>query len=216
MTPSAESQSPRRSSRHLLSQFKETVLFFSGAVSRYREVGMPLPCSQSVADRLAELLPRSGMRRIVEIGAGTGRISRSVLERTDQNTEVVCVEKDAAFCDYLQQAMPTTRARILNVAAENLIDGGFLQPASADCVILSLAPRLAPDALRLQWVDVCAKLLHENGTLIIHQVIPTLGRYFNKSQWETVSRRWFVNFPPFRVDFLQKAKAITNGPSRAV
>jgi phospholipid N-methyltransferase len=187
-------------------RLKENFLFFRSALRQYNEIGMFFPSSTTVAERLAALVPLKTMQLVVEVGSGTGRISRVVRKAMAHQAQLVCIEKNEDFCKYLRESLPESNVTILNMPAEDLIDrlDAPIKPKSADCVILSLAPVLGSSKMRAQWVRVCESLVRKDGLVVIQQFIPVIGRHFGSKKWRTVHKDWYMDFPPFRVDVLQK------------
>jgi len=76
-------------------------------------------------------------------------------------------------------------------------------------VLIRSWQEVAPEHLRRKWVDVCASVLRDDGVVVIHQFMPTLGAYFQGKEWRPERRKWFFDFPPFRVEIFKKCR--TNG-----
>lgn len=83
----------------------ELSLFLKQAASRPREVVALAPSSRALAARMAEAVP-DGPGNVIELGAGTGRITAALLEAGVPVGAVHCFEINSAFCDHLRCRHP--------------------------------------------------------------------------------------------------------------
>jgi phospholipid N-methyltransferase len=167
---------------------------------------MFFPCSETVAQRVTREVPIDSMELVVEMGSGTGRISRAVHARMKPSARLMCVEKNPEFCEYLRRTLPSPNVRVINTTVEELqtTAGDELKPGTVDCLILSLPSMLVSHETRVKWAQVCTDLVRANGFLVIHQFIPVIGRYFDAATWKRFKKGWHVDFPPFRIDVYQR------------
>jgi phospholipid N-methyltransferase len=166
-----------------------------------------------VARKIVSLVPVEAMRRVVEIGSGTGRLTQEVLHRLPKDATLICVEKNADFCTYLRHRFAGRPVEVVNLAAEELPSRQpSLAPGSVDCVILSLPARLVPPEVRLRWIELSRAMLRDGGYLVIQQFMPVLSGYLKNPVWRLFRREWFLDFPPFRADVFVK-QSPSNGHS---
>lgn len=83
----------------------ELSLFLKQAASRPREVVALAPSSRALAARMAEAVP-DGPGNVIELGAGTGRITAALLEAGVPADAIHCFEINPAFCDHLRRRHP--------------------------------------------------------------------------------------------------------------
>ncbi len=83
----------------------ELALFLKHAASRPREVVALAPSSRALAARMAEAVPE-GPGNVIELGAGTGRITAALLEAGVPDAAMHCFEINPAFCDHLKRRHP--------------------------------------------------------------------------------------------------------------
>jgi phosphatidylethanolamine/phosphatidyl-N-methylethanolamine N-methyltransferase len=184
---------------------RENLIFLRGALKNYREVGMFFPSSVAVAKRIVSSIPLGEMQCVIEIGAGTGRLTRAILDCLPAQANLTCVEKSEVFCDYLAQHFSEEPVTIVQSAFEELRQKRpDLCQGKADGVILSLAARLATPENRSVWVETCHQMLKPGGYLLVQQCFPKLDAYLNAPKWRFRRRSWFFHLPPFRVDVFQK------------
>lgn len=122
-------------------KFEEEVLFFKGWQRDKKGVGALIPTSIHTARRMASVInPQSG-KPVLELGAGTGVITRAILERGIAPHEVISVEYSRNFYDGLVQRFPGVDFRLGD--AFQLDDVlGSRSDEQFDCVI-SAVPMLS-------------------------------------------------------------------------
>jgi phospholipid N-methyltransferase len=81
-------------------------MFLSAAIRRPHVVGAVLPSSPALAKRLAAVVPRQGAPVVVELGAGTGSVSRQIRDRLGGTGRHIAVELDGALVDFLRANEP--------------------------------------------------------------------------------------------------------------
>ena len=76
--------------------------FFRSVMKAPRLTGAIAPSGRSLARAMARAVGRVARGRIVELGPGTGPVTRALLERGFELQSLVLVEYDAAFCRMLR------------------------------------------------------------------------------------------------------------------
>lgn len=93
-------------------KFEEEVRFFKGWQRDKKGVGALVPTSIHTARRMASVVdPTSGMA-VLELGAGTGVITRAILERGIKPRSLVSVEYSTHFYDGLVGRFPGVDFRL--------------------------------------------------------------------------------------------------------
>jgi SAM-dependent methyltransferase len=162
---------------------------FGAAAAEYERGRPPYP-----AEALGWLLP-AGARRVLDLGAGTGKLTRQLVER---GLDVVAVEPSEGMRRELARVLPGTRA--LAGSAEQIP----LEDGTVDAVLVAQA---------WHWVDPVravpevARVLSPGGTLGLlwnirderHAWVAELGRLIHQSADQDVrstSPRVGPPFPP--------------------
>ena len=81
-------------------------LFFRRALAHPLQLGTPLPSSPALGRLAARLLPRRHDGLIVEIGAGTGSVTRALLQAGVSADRLLVVEVDPEMAEYLRGTLP--------------------------------------------------------------------------------------------------------------
>lgn len=136
---------------------------------------------------------------VVEIGAGTGAVTRALLSRGVKRERLVVIERDASLARYLQEQFPGVRVRCGDAA-----DTGKILAAEdvgqVKTVISSLPLRNLPAEQRSRMVRAILDALCPNGQLIQYTYalgcpIPSRSHGIRA---ECLGRVW-LNVPPAAV-----------------
>lgn len=88
------------------SAIKNTGLFFRRWLANPLQMGSIVPSSPSLCNRIAALVERKDDEVVVEIGAGTGVVSRALLASGIPPEKLVVVEIVRDMADHLRQVLP--------------------------------------------------------------------------------------------------------------
>ena len=92
--------------QHVAEQVNHKLRFFKGLVSQPKTVGAIVPTSIYMAKRMASVAnPASGLP-VLELGPGTGVVTRALLRRGIAPEKIFAVEYSSEFCAHLKKAMP--------------------------------------------------------------------------------------------------------------
>jgi len=88
---------------HFERKFDEEIRFFKGWQRDKKGVGALLPTSSVTARRMADVIDTSSGLPVLELGAGTGVITKAILERGIKPRDLVSIEYAPHFCDLLRK-----------------------------------------------------------------------------------------------------------------
>jgi len=155
-----------------------------------------VPSSKYVARSICQGIDFDKAKCIVELGAGTGPITRELLAHRKPHARVIVVELDPDFCKRLRERFPAADivegdARTLD---KLLADRGI---TAVDHVISGLPLPSFPAPLRDAIVVSSAKALAPGGTFRQLTNMPWVYQGLYKSYFDEVEFRLVVrNFPP--------------------
>lgn len=90
----------------LTRHFDEELKFLKGWIDQPRAVGAMLPTSSVTARRMASVInPESGLP-VLELGPGTGVITKAILERGVAPQDLYSIEYSADFVEHLNEQFP--------------------------------------------------------------------------------------------------------------
>ena len=82
-------------------KFDEEIRFFKGWISNTRAVGSIIPTSSVTARRMASVIDPQSHRPVLELGPGTGAITKAILEAGMAPDKIVSVEYSTDFYNHL-------------------------------------------------------------------------------------------------------------------
>lgn len=177
-------------------RFDEELRFFKGWMHRPRAVGSIIPTSSVTARHMASLVdPQSGLP-VLEVGPGTGVITRAILQRGVRPQNLYAVEYSPEFVQHLRR----------NFDGVNVVEGdafdldvalGEQADLTFDCVISGVPLLNFPVERRVAYLeDLLSRIPHGRPVVQLtygpkSPVPPGLGNY-------TVRHFHFVirNIPP--------------------
>lgn len=172
-------------------------LFLGQLIRRPTEIRAIAPTASAAAREMARLVTRD-MEAVAEIGAGTGTITRAILDRGLPPERLELYELNAAFCDRLRASFPGTTVH--NRPAQDMVNVGC---RNLDAVI-SGVPTL-PMSDEMQHAIVGAALwMMKPGAPFVQITYGTQPPLSEKVRADlglsfTRSRRIWMNLPPAQV-----------------
>jgi phospholipid N-methyltransferase len=156
-----------------MADLTEHRVFLRHVLHRPARLGAPTPSGPALAARVAAAVPRTGRPTVVELGAGTGALSRVIAARLPPGARFVAVELDAGLVAHLRRTRPD-----LEVLAGDVGDLGALLGAAdvgpADVVVSSLPWTLVPAARRRTMLAAIARSMAPTGTFLTVSTLTAL------------------------------------------
>lgn len=219
---------------HTLSEYR---VFFGQFLRAYQTTGAITPSSRWLAAALSRYVPGDGTRHILEVGPGTGAVTRSIVRNLRPSDRLDLVELNPTFVEALrgrfqndpQFAAVADRAQVIHRSIEDLP-----QTPTYDAIVSGLPLNNFSTDLVERILRVFGNLLKPGGTLSFFEYVAVrparaafssradrqrlreiggaLGRLFAEGEFrrECVLR----NFPPawvHHVRFNSPAAASGNG-----
>ncbi len=130
---------------------------FKAFLKNSKQVGSIAPSSRFLAEKMARNI-KSDARCIVELGPGTGAITKEIMKRLPENASLFLFEMDADLVLKLKQDITDPRVHIIHAGAQEmrayLSESGF---EYADNIISSIPLT----ALREEVLSGLLKTIHE-------------------------------------------------------
>ncbi|MFO7692876.1 MAG: methyltransferase domain-containing protein [Vicinamibacterales bacterium] len=148
------------------SEWREHLLFLGALVRNPRSVGAIVPSSAQLARRIAQdVTPGS---RVIELGPGTGVVTRELLARTGERGTLLAVDTDRTFVEGIRRAWPgidcvCASAETLPVLAA---ERGW---SDVDHIVSGLPFAVLPQATTRLIIDGVERLLRQGGTFTTFQ-----------------------------------------------
>ncbi|MBC6437297.1 MAG: hypothetical protein GDA52_03955 [Rhodobacteraceae bacterium] len=188
---------------------------FMGQLLRYpRQVVALAPSSDRLAHEMAaRVYPEDGP--VIELGAGTGKITRAILGRGLPADQLHVIEVNPDFCAHLHMRFPNLN--VYQISAGNISD---LPVAQVQAVVSGLPLLSMPIALqRAILTGAMAKLgAGADYVQFTYGPFPPVAKPVRDElglSWDVSGRFWW-NMPPARVYRFRQALATDGHPTRAV
>lgn len=143
---------------------RETIEFVKAALRRPLEVSTVFPTSRALAETLLSFADLENSRRVVELGAGTGAITRHILPRLGHPTSYLGIELDLPMVDFLKSEFP--QLRFASGPAEDL--GQWVQPRSVDVIVSSLPWTVFSNDTQERTVTAILQALKPGGMFLTY------------------------------------------------
>ncbi|MBI4025105.1 MAG: methyltransferase domain-containing protein [Verrucomicrobia bacterium] len=180
--------------------------FFKAWIASPREVGAACPSSPGLARRMAAFAPVTASGLIVELGAGTGVVTRALLQSGVSPQRIVPVERSPEMAAVLKHRFPHLTViqgdacQLAELLKPRLHEGSV----AVDAVVSSLPLRSLPGSVVEAIMEQLRMLLGADGKYIqfTYDLRPNtpcplkgFARIASKIAW------W--NIPPARVDLFE-------------
>lgn len=104
--------------RRLSEKFDDEIRFFKGWMARPKSVGAIMPTSSITASRMASVVDAGSSLPVLELGPGTGVITKAILKRGLPPEKLYAIEYSDEFCEHLKMLYP--RVNLIHGDAFNL------------------------------------------------------------------------------------------------
>jgi phosphatidylethanolamine/phosphatidyl-N-methylethanolamine N-methyltransferase len=184
----------------------EAAVFFGRWLRAPHHIGAVAPSSRYLARAMAKQVDLGGTDMVVELGGGTGSVTKALLERIPAERLIV-VERDERLYHILRRRFP--HLRILLGDARQL--GTLLRPlgiGAVSAVVSSLPLVTMPKRIRQQIVEQSFALMGEAGRFIqfTYSLTSPLARREFGLRGRVAARVW-LNVPPAAVWSFRRAPA---------
>jgi phosphatidylethanolamine/phosphatidyl-N-methylethanolamine N-methyltransferase len=184
---------------------KSNLSFISQFLKNPKEIGAILPSSPLLGKAMAKFVPETANRYIVELGPGTGPITKALLKIGIKEKELFCLEQSERMVKHLKTRFPNLNA-IQGDACEL---NSLLQDKSGkvNAIVSSLPLKSIPGSIVEEILEQMALCLQPGGIVIqftydLRKKRSPLLKKFKRIKSKVV----IGNVPPARVDVFQKAE----------
>ena len=182
---------------------KSNLSFISQFLTNPKEIGAILPSSPLLGKTMAGFVPDYEDRFVVELGPGTGPITKALIKIGLHEENLICLEQSDKMVKHLKK-----RFHDLNVIQGDACElSNLLKEKSGhvNAIVSSLPLKSIPDDIVEEIIDQMHKSLTSSGIVIqfTYDLRPRrspLLKKFNRLKSKLV----FGNVPPARVDVFTK------------
>ena len=191
--------------RHFRSRFSEELRFLHGLRDQPKTVGAVWPTGQIMARRMASVTDPDCALPVLELGPGTGVITRAILDHGIRPEQLYAVEYSHAFASELRLRFP--HINVIEGDAFNLDETlGSAAELTFDCAVSALPLLNFSAPMREHFINDVLGRLAPGRPMIQFSYGPFAPVPARKGLW-TVERYDFVlrNIPPARLWLYRRA-----------
>ena len=179
------------------------VLFSKEFLRNPIKMGSIIPSSKYLADYVAEQAIAQGDGYIVELGAGTGVVTKAFMRTAIDPERLIIVERSEKLYRYLTEQFPNLRVIHGDAAELTTLVGAARGQVST--VVSGLPFRAFPKDVTQAILQQVMDVLVEHGRVIQYTYSWSKGNAFFPAELARVhSKRIFRNVPPARVDVFER------------
>ena len=186
----------------LTEEIMDRILFLRKFIEEPKKIGSLTPSSSFLADKMLRDLPWENFSYAAELGAGTGTITKKIIERKPNDCKFLVVEQDYSMRHLLEEKYPDV---MFDSFAENLnrtLQRINFQPL--DCVISGLPFANMEKDLRRRIIENVYDSLKHDGVFVMFQYSLQMNSLLKKYFSSVKTDFFLLNFPPAFVYFCKK------------
>lgn len=171
--------------------------FLKEAVKNIKTLGTVTPSSRFLSKRMLREINFSNAHVIVELGPGTGAITKHILDNLSPKATLICFEINNNFYQQLQE-LQHPQLIILKASAEKIVEElKKLEIHQVNYIISSLPLAIIPDEISNKILEKSFKILETNGSFIQYQYSLSYFKKLKKVFKESISLGFEpLNIPP--------------------
>jgi phospholipid N-methyltransferase len=172
-------------------------VFFQGFLEHPKMVGSIIPSSKSTIDKMLAPVKWDECQLFVEYGPGVGTFCRTVLDRLPRGGELVVIDTNPLYIDYLKKTIGDSRFHPVLGSAEDVETiVRSLGHEHADYVLSGLPFSTLPEGVGPAIAAATHRVIRSGGAFLTYQFSTTArdltARHFDRVD---TGMTWF-NIPP--------------------
>jgi phospholipid N-methyltransferase len=172
-------------------------VFFRGFLEHPRMVGSIIPSSMSTIDKMLAPVKWPECKLFVEYGPGVGTFCRPVLDRLPRGGELLVIDTNPLFIDYLKRTIRDSRFHAVLGSAENVeAIVRSIGHEHADYVLSGLPFSTLPEGVGPEIAAATYRVVRPGGAFLTYQ-FSTVARDLTARHFERVDTGFtWLNIPP--------------------
>ncbi|MCX7677243.1 MAG: methyltransferase domain-containing protein [Alteraurantiacibacter sp.] len=174
-----------------------TGIFVRGFLEHPRMVGAILPSGPAVVRAMLEPVDWARTRLFVEYGPGVGTFCRPVLDHLPRDADLVVIDTNPLFIDYLRRSITDSRFHAVLGSAEDVETiVRSLGHEQADYVLSGLPFSTLPEGVGERSAEATARVIRPGGAFLPYQYASAARDLTARHFARVESRRVWTNVPP--------------------
>lgn len=183
--------------------FRANFSFISQFLRNPKTVGSLVPSSPLLGRAMAKFVPKKDDAFVVELGPGTGPITKALTKVGLNKDNLLCIEMSPKMVKLLHRRFP--ELNIIEGDACALSNTLGNKSGKVDAIVSSLPLRSIPKGIVTQIIDQMHDVLTEEGVIIQFTYDLRASRSPMLDKFKRVKSKIVIgNVPPARVDVFQK------------
>ena len=172
-------------------------VFFQGFLEQPKMVGSIIPSSRSTIEKMLAPVDWEQCKLFVEYGPGVGTFCRPVLDRLPRGGELVVIDTNPLYIDYLKKAIGDSRFHPVLGSAEDVEDiVRSLGHEQADYVLSGLPFSTLPEGVGPAIAAATHRVIRPGGAFLTYQ-FSTVARDLTARHFDRVDTGMtWLNVPP--------------------
>ncbi len=172
-------------------------VFFRGFLENPRMVGSVIPSSRVTIDAMLDRVDWQRCKLFVEYGPGVGTFCPHILDRLPPGGELLVIDTNPRFIEYLQRTVRDKRFHAILGSAENVEEYvRRIGHDKADFVLSGLPFSSLPEAVANNIVEATQRVIRGGGAFLTYQFRPT-AKELTEEYFDTVDTGYvWRNIPP--------------------
>lgn len=174
--------------------------FFFGFLRRPTQVASVIPSSQILVQRVVRCCGVERARVVVELGPGTGVVTRGLLARMSPGARLVAVELMPHFAKMLARTISDPRLHVYRGAAHELMRAlAQIGATHADVIVSGIPFTTLPPRIQASTLAAVRSGLGAGGRFVAYQVRDTVKRIAEPGFGPARIDKVLLNVPPNKV-----------------
>ncbi|WP_046904931.1 class I SAM-dependent methyltransferase [Croceibacterium atlanticum] len=172
-------------------------VFFRGFVEHPVMVGSIIPSSKATIERMLRPVDWANCKLFVEYGPGVGTFCRPVLDKLPRDGELVVIDTNPMFIDYLNKTIRDSRFHAVLGSAEDVEEiVRSLGHEKADYVLSGLPFSTLPEGVAPAIAAATHRVIRKGGAFLTYQ-FSTVARDYTARHFPRVETGFvWRNIPP--------------------
>ena len=194
----------RSRAENALSKFREPSKFLRAWVESPLTTGAVTPSGPILAQRMAEFVPVQSNNPVLELGSGTGPVTKAILKAGITKDRLTCLEYNTDFCAHLSKKFEGLN--VVQGDAYNMHPSlGHIAPNSLCAVVSSLPLVSRPMEFRLKCIRDAFTFMRPGAPFIQFSYSLASPITLKSKMFSWSKTGWIVkNIPPARVWIFRK------------
>jgi phospholipid N-methyltransferase len=172
-------------------------VFFRGFLENPQMVGAILPSGPAVIKTMLAPVDWQNTRLFVEYGPGVGTFCQPVLDRLPRDGELLVIDTNPMFIDYLHRTITDSRFHAVLGSAEDVEDiVRSIGHEKADYVLSGLPFSTLPEGVGPAIAAATARIIRQGGAFLTYQYTGAARDYTARYFARVDSARVWPNIPP--------------------